>query len=457
MNKSQSVPSGRRPGRPRTLACEVCRSAKVKCDQRHPHCSRCSRLNLQCIWLPNRPKSLVTRESNQKIRKILPKHAAQETPANGKASQLNHETIYPFNTDDDHQNVHYMSGSDISCEGSSNVTSPFQVGSNLDISWARPCPDFSSFLYSPISSMHGIALHDSLILSGEEYQALSHYQDRFISDRLLKTPQWSIFGCILQSVCHIPMAMHLLIAASSMDLNRRSPRPTISLDVTRAHFRQGSEMLIQLMNVDAEPHHFSTLSSWFFLSLCMCRRASPDRKAIDQLSQAIVKYIQQYNLDSLSANLKTADCLLASARHDSSQSIQPGLVGRLLMLIASEDIAMEFEGCGGHVASQIFGNEHLHWRIFSQQRYILEQHWGESYPEHETMHDIQHTTVIELGSKVGLLFQKVNKISKRASEETIPRDLDVERSISQTEMVLPLMSDSKFFCSFFEIANLTNI
>ncbi|KAJ5381675.1 uncharacterized protein N7496_004103 [Penicillium cataractarum] len=350
---------------------------------------------------------------------------------------MENETINPYNTIDIHHDVHDMPEGTISRprQDPSDVTLLFEVESNSDISWDNPCPDFSSLLYSPISFMPNIILDDSLILSGHEHQAFYHYQDRFISDRLLKTPQWSMFGCILQSIYHIPMAMHLLIAASSMDLNRRSPNPTISPGVTKAHFRKGSEMLIQLMNVHAEPHHFSTLSSWFFLYLCMGRREILDKNGVDQLSQAILKYIQRYNLDSLSANIKSEQSLLASSWHDSSHSAEPGLIGRLMLLLAAEDIEMGFEGCGGHLANHLFGSEDLHLRIFSQQRYILEQYWGESYPEYEAMHDIQVTPVIEFGNKVGMIFQRVNRLSNGASEEVMPRDLDIEGRISQTETV----------------------
>jgi hypothetical protein len=397
---------------------------------------------------------LVTRESNTKIRKILPKPSAQETSATGKSKN---EPINHNNTIDNYQCVQDMPEDATSRQDPSDVDLLFQVESNLDISWDNPCPDLSSLLYSPISFIHNIFLDDSLILSGHEHQALYHYQDRFISDRLLKTPQWSMFGCILQSVYHIPMAMHLLIAASSMDLNRRSPSPTISPGVTSAHFRKGSEMLIQLINADAEQHHFSTLSSWFFLYLCMGRREILDKKGVDQLSQAILKYIQRYNLDSLSPNIKSEQSLLTSTWHDSSQSTEPGLIGRLLLFLASEDIEMGFEGCGGHVADHLFGSDDLHLRIFSQQRYILEQYWGESYPKYETMHDIQVTTVIELGNKVGMIFQKLNTLSKKASEEVLPRDLDIEDRILQTEMVWQCISNSRLCLHLAGTANITNV
>ncbi|KAL2826995.1 hypothetical protein BDW59DRAFT_160575 [Aspergillus cavernicola] len=363
---------------------------------------------------------MATRVQNEKERKILPKPAAQQTsPVNDKDSGVQDTpdgtgtgTIYD--------------------QDLSEVTLPSLTGSDLDINWASPCSDFDSLLYSPILFMHDIALDYSLVLVGDEYQALHHYQERFISDRLLRTPRWSMLGCIFQSVYNIPMVMHFLIALSSMDLNQRSPCPVISPRVSKTHFRKGSEMLIQLMNLDTEPHHFSTLSAWFFLFLFMSHRDTLDKKAVNQLSLSVLNYIQRYNLDSLSAGTGSEE--KSSAWHDPCLSTEPGLIGRLLLFLASEDIGIGFEGCGGHLAKHLFGNDDLYRTIFSKQQYILERYWGQSYPEHEVMHDLETTAAIELGNKVGLLFHKVNELSKEVSEEaTSPRDLDIEKGIIEIE------------------------
>ncbi|KAL3495032.1 hypothetical protein BJX62DRAFT_222816 [Aspergillus germanicus] len=284
--------------------------------------------------------------------------------------------------------------------------------------------------------IHGITLDDSLVLSGDEYQALSHYQDTFISDRVLKTPRWSMFGCIFRSVAHVPMAMHLLIAIASMDLNQRSPRPAISLSVTRTHFRKGSEMLIQRMNLETQSDHFSTLTSWLFLYLCMTHRDVLNKKAIDRLSTAIANYIERYDLDRLSAGITSNERSLLSGWGDSCRRTEPGLVGRLLLVLASEDIRMGFEQCGGHLASRLFDNEDTYRRLYSQQRYVLERYWGQEYPEHEVMHDIETAAAMELGHKVGILVHKVNELSKDASNEPTPRDFDLEKAIMETETVL---------------------
>lgn len=424
----QSVPR-RRLGRPRTNACDACRSAKVKCDERHPDCSRCSRLELQCSWSPKRTEPIVTRASSEKKRTILPKPAAQKTPSNDKGEPSNSPSA---------DITHEAAGNTPNCtvwdQSLDEVALPPQPGSDLDI-WTGPCSDFSSLLYSSCLFMHDIVLDESLILSGGEYQALSHYQNTFISARILRTPRWSMLGCIFQAVSNVPMAMHLLIAISSMDLNQRSPRPVISVSVNRTHFRKGSEMLVQLMSLANEPHHFSTLSSWFFLYLYMTHRDVLDKKAVDQLSIAILNYIKRYNLDSMSAGTTLGEKSLVSAWQDPCLSTEPGLVGRLLLFLASEDIRVGFEECGGHLAKYLLGRDDLYWRIFSQQRYILERHWGQSYPEYEAMCDLETTAAIELGNRVGLLFHKLNELSRMDSEEAKPLDLEIEKGIRELETV----------------------
>jgi ABC-type methionine transport system ATPase subunit len=73
------------------------------------------------------------------------------------------------------------------------------------------------------------------------------------------------------------------------------------------------------------------------------------------------------------------------------------------------------------------------------------------------MHDIQVTTVIELGNKVGMIFQKLNTLSKKASEEVLPRDLDIEDRILQTEMVWQCISNSRLCLRLAGTANITNV
>ena len=96
---------------------------------------------------------------------------------------------------------------------------------------------------------------------------------------------------------------------------------------------------------------------------------------------------------------------------------------------------MEFEECGGHLAKHIFGSDDLHWRMFSQQRYILERLWVQSYPEYELMHDLETTGTIEMGNTVTFLFHKVNELSKKASEEETPHDLEIDIGIIEIETV----------------------
>lgn len=315
---------------------------------------------------------------------------------------------------------------------------------DLDISWVDTSSDFNNFFYSSSLLVHNIVLDDCLVISGDEYQALSHYQHGFISDRLLKTPRWSTFGCILQSVSHIPMTMHFLIAISSMDLNQRSPHQAISLDVSRAHLRRGTEMLIRLMNIDTEPHHFSTLSSWFFLYLCMANRDVLDKEAVNRLSIGILNYVRRYRLDSLSAGIRSEEISLAPSHQDPILSTESGLIGRVLLFMAAVDVGMGFQGCGGHLAKHLYLNLDKYWRIFSLQRYILERYWGPSYPEYEVVHDLETTTAMEMVYKVGRLFHRVNELSEKSHQEAAAGDLDLGRRIAEIETVF---YPSTFFIS----------
>jgi hypothetical protein len=168
----------------------------------------------------------------------------------------------------------------------------------------------------------------------------------------------------------------------------------------------------------------------------MTHRDILNRKAIDRLSMAIANYVQRYDLDRLSAGITSKEQALASTWPDQYRPAQPGLIGRLLLLLASEDIRMGFEQCGGHLANRLFSHEGMYWRLYSQQRYILERYWGQDYPECEVMHDVETAAAMELGHRVGLLVHKVNELSKDASDQAKPRDFEIEKGICDTQTVV---------------------
>ncbi|KAL4862779.1 hypothetical protein BDV12DRAFT_190165 [Aspergillus spectabilis] len=302
------------------------------------------------------------------------------------------------------------------------------------MSWTNLDPNFNSFIYSSGLFVNDSLLDECLVISGDEYQVISHYQHAFILARLLKTPRWSTFACILHSVFHVPMAMHFLIAVSSMDLNQRSPHSAISLNLIRAHFQKGTELLVQQMNSEAEPHHVSTLSSWVFAYLCIAHRDVLDKNAVNRLSTAVLKYLQRYNLNSSDAAIPFGDRSLAFLEPDFSASVESGLIARVILLLATFDANMAFEGCGGHLASHLYTDREVYWRIFSRQRFILERYWGISYPEYELQHDLESAGAIEMGYKLQHIFHQLNELSEKSGREAILRDSSIERLISEIKM-----------------------
>jgi hypothetical protein len=197
-------------------------------------------------------------------------------------------------------------------------------------------------------------------------------------------------------------------------------------------------MLMHLMNVNTEPHHFSTLVSWLFVSLCMGQRDVLDKKAINQLITAILKYIQRYNLDTLSAGRSSNDMSLASSRPTPFESTEAGLIGRVILFLAASDLFMAFEGCGGQLSKHVYANKQMYWGMFSQQRFVLERYWGASYPEYEMLHDLETTAAMEMGYKVAHIFHLVNELSENSPQDALAGDPEIERQIADIEAVLIL-------------------
>jgi hypothetical protein len=282
---------------------------------------------------------------------------------------------------------------------------------------------------------HDILLDDDLVLSGDEYHALSHYKNHFISTKLLKTPRWSTYGCILQSILHVPMAMHFLLALSSLDLIQRSPHPTISIDVIRIHLQKGSEMLIRQMDHHTEPHHLSTLISFLFLYTCMIRRDILNETVINKLNRTILNYIKRYHLEHLGAGITSLVEQQLPLFDQKISPIEAGLIGRVLLFLMATDTFSSIAGCGGHLATYLCSDEDVFWRIFISQRYILERFWGTSYPDHEILHDLETTAVMELHYKTLKLIQRMNELNRKP-DEVMARDSDIERKMAEVERVL---------------------
>lgn len=80
------------PGVPSGRGCNECRRAKKKCDLKHPACSRCARLQVECVGSGQRRFKFVEKgsskesSSGEQSRSVTPRDAAQK-PASGSISR----------------------------------------------------------------------------------------------------------------------------------------------------------------------------------------------------------------------------------------------------------------------------------------------------------------------------------------------------------------------------------
>lgn len=161
--------------------------------------------------------------------------------------------------------------------------------------------------------------------------------------------------------------MHFLLALSSLDLIQRSPHPIISIDVSRIHLQKGSEMLIRQMDHHTEPHNLSTLISFIFLYTCMIRRDILNETVTNQLNTTILNYIKRYHLEYLGAGITSVEQQL-SLFNQKISPIEARLIGRVLLFLMATDTFGSIGGCGGQLATYLFSDEDIFWRIFISQR-----------------------------------------------------------------------------------------
>ncbi|KAL2794034.1 hypothetical protein BJX66DRAFT_338314 [Aspergillus keveii] len=257
-------------------------------------------------------------------------------------------------------------------------------------------------------------LDDTLILTGNEYHALYHYQNEFILDRLLKTPGWSTYSCILHNISHSPMPMHFLLALSSLDLTRRSSGTVHAAETSQRHLLRGSELLKQTMSLETSPDQASTLISWLLLYLCATHRESINWEAANRVSQTALDYLKRHILDAFRSTSRSRgySCNTFTSK-ESASTFQESicLIARLTTFLILTDWFTSFEGCGGHISRYLASEEHLYWSIFALQEDFLEQFWGASYPERELVQDVEVSSIVRAGHKVLLLIQEVHDLS----------------------------------------------
>ncbi|OBT70780.1 hypothetical protein VF21_10265 [Pseudogymnoascus sp. 05NY08] len=457
--------------------CLTCRSKKVKCDEQRSACGRCRRLALKCEWATasqSRGRDKARSKPRPTPKKILPNvhyadldidvnysrgttsgeiHDDAGLPAerilavNGTTGIEEFITYSGTNTaaagDDwyhelgfspdflDIGNFTAQANLDESpSESSTGPLLPLQVDANgksslgaydeqrPTVQYLLPAPWLATLasplnIFSPGLSTQNIVLSPSFAQTAAETQALHYYKTHFPTIMVTKNLRWSTHMVMLRHGSQTPMVMHLLIAASLMNLGASQHYDADICSAAREHSRAGVYLLIEAMNSSAEPDYLNVLTAFFFLYKYMAEQKNTNPDAMIQFSQAVCEYVKKYNLDALCAKsvLSCVSSTEVTARVCLPRDKQECLA-RLIVWIFYEDVAAGVRGLGGLLASHLCAEPEQTNEIYQCSTTNLESAWGPDYPESEIVDDIENGPILKLLCEVMMLYTEVNEVCR---------------------------------------------
>jgi hypothetical protein len=444
--------------------CETCRRRKVKCDERHPDCGPCRRLQFTCRWSQGKKPSISnirrgcgpikSRDGSWAPCPIIsnsPKSiivGGCATAMSGMASTLpESEWSSSVNIDvevgsDDWWQLPEVYDDALACFVNSHST--FDLGDSELIDSCQELTD-SEYLFmnhptsdhqinssvldgpSPSLSDFHLTLPNSLTLNSKEHEALRHYQTTYSLYRTTKDPNWSTHKVLLHMGSRNTMIMHLLLAVSLNDYSLCS-RNSAPYQEAESHFQCGAQFLISSSTTTSRPDDVTTMAAYFFVYLYMSKQKSAAPQRLSQLSSTVLSYVQTHKLIELCCDSLPSPNQPYERCNTSGQD--RSLLARLIMWTLDEDVKCSFQGSGGYFARYLAKQSSRTKEIYDASRNALGDHWGTLYPHSQALDDDQNATVLEFLWALMTLWQDINDISR------ILEPLDLKLQIEQKFMLL---------------------
>lgn len=262
-------------------------------------------------------------------------------------------------------------------------------------------------IFSTGVSAQNIVLLPSFTQSAKESQALHYYKERFSATLTTKNFRWSTHMVMLRHGSQTPMIMHLLIAASLMNMGANQHDGAHIFSAAREHYRAGVRVLMETLNSRAAPDHMSMLIAFFFLYKYLAEQKNTTPDAMTQFSQAVRDYFKKYNLATLCSK-PLLSCIPSTEATIITKDKQECLA-RLIVWIFYEDVTASVGGYGGLLASHLCAEPEQTNEIYQCSTTILESFWGSDYPETEVLDDIENEPILKFFSEVMMLYTEVNE------------------------------------------------
>lgn len=349
-----------------------------------------------------------------------------------------------------------------SCSGEASVD--HHRGSNLDLILPQHIPldddgDYSTVI-GPVSTpdRHNIiqslfqsisqiptnpftfhTLASGVVLTKRDHHALVHYQTVFAHTQTLKNPKWSFPSLLLQTTSHSSMSFHMALAVSHQDfgLHNSSPAAQGCREDASFHFSVGLQSFQATM---ADAHTYSDqiaiMTTLYYMYIYLTNQEPRDAKKIARLSQVTLNYVIKYSLDFNLESGSPPASLQGGLANRPTDPATKALLARLLFWLYKEDVWSGFLGCGGRLASYFRMSQNKIKDIWKTSKSVLELNWGSSYPNDETVIDMEFSDVVDMNVYCVELQHQITEYYRAVVVDTGLREFRrLEESLNALETV----------------------
>ncbi|KAH6653226.1 hypothetical protein BKA67DRAFT_311911 [Truncatella angustata] len=402
-------PEGTRVHRRRTeygkrskQGCRTCITKKVKCDEQHPRCKRCIRLDLHCEWTEQVPSLTLRRRGWGPIKardswtpkSITPKPAAcgskklEECDADilsDSPNDLQDTVMYEEdrktrsaspNTDRLLKRTRAQDLREMRVEKepwlmeadddalASNLSVDRSTHANMDsdlplTGHQEPDNHKRSIMTVPLlsdallqSNLLTVATSmlfagvPSVMVSGSDYQAVEFHRVIFAPLKSTRSAAVSAHSIFLDRALSNTMALHFLLAVSHSELAIHRGHGMQTPPESWLHFNRGSQLLFDAGNVVSQSDHVGVLLSFLYMYMFWMRRDPFNNSMLRELSRAVLLHVETYALDDLCANADLGE-------PEASSWTDKVLLSRILTYLYDRDGFCCFFGCGGAFAGYV--------------------------------------------------------------------------------------------------------
>ncbi|KAK0735380.1 hypothetical protein B0T21DRAFT_289740 [Apiosordaria backusii] len=403
----------------RYQGCLTCRARHVKCDEAKPACLECSKQKRGCEWAPPPlPKSReVAQDSQQAESRTLRPLAPASVAIDSTHSQFIGAQAPTWGLEDD------VSTSDLTIAPDVNFLPDFGC---LNFPFLNNMPWFPVPCPEPTMDMHigsdGLLAPLPLAISPSqtEREALAWYRsDATFGFGSAKNPNWSTHAVLWETARESKAVLHLLLAATQIEMASRTGTQGSLLDRADEHYRLGHEQLgEEIRSREIDP--LNALSCFWFLYLHQKRRQfAGNRMLLSELSQMMEEYLRVYNLHHM---LTSTD-----VQHPAWPEAKKALLARLMIWLFWVDAQAAAQGQGGRIAKLLTSaaSRQALLNLYQVSRSTLESFWAERYPDDELVDDMKNSSALDMIHDTWVLVQEVND----AAGEKLPLDAETSDEI----------------------------